>query len=467
MAKKQSNNSQWDGEFQSKPKHNPKQGKQSSSGKPSGKPATQHPQNKPALPWGKTSSQPSAQPAPTPASPRGGKPNSRYKPQPRALPVEMYVAAAGNPLAQSLLMALQHEGKPEGMSNQRFLRRFAGYGWNQANTDQAHKLLHLYNTRGKVYPFKGKKHYLSPSQEQENPQPDLHIIYTYRPELKNPTTDMNYRNPAVLDLMLESINNVSSQEIFDQLPKDINGRPIIVTILGLTASPDDQRQAYENIYKQYESVYQNLPLDERPVIVAIAWNAEPGLYTDSPSFIDGANYLLDSEYRAMVDDTGIRLGDALEEFQRNNPFSEISIVGHSVGVEIILNAIQSSDAIFKDVALIQGASVSPDWLDSRFDELLDDERITGSLVITYNQEDDHESGYRMGLSGPGNSLAAKGYGSASNYAHIHNILNTLIASAEWADPHGRLEWVDFAKLQAILDCLDSAETSDEIDCMSE
>ncbi|MBL8161684.1 MAG: hypothetical protein JNJ61_06820 [Anaerolineae bacterium] len=147
MAKKQSNNSQWDGEFQSKPKHNPKQGKQSSSGKPSGKPATQHPQNKPALPKMGTSSQPSAQPAPTPASPRGGKPNSRYKPQPRALPVEMYVAAAGNPLAQSLLMALQHEGKPKHVSNEKYLHRFAHYGWHRGDDELARRMVQAWNNQ--------------------------------------------------------------------------------------------------------------------------------------------------------------------------------------------------------------------------------------------------------------------------------------------------------------------------------
>jgi hypothetical protein len=56
----------------------------------------------------------------------------------------MYIAASGSRLAQSVLMALQHEGKPSYLSNEAYLKRFARTGWDKEETDQAYKVMEMW-----------------------------------------------------------------------------------------------------------------------------------------------------------------------------------------------------------------------------------------------------------------------------------------------------------------------------------
>jgi hypothetical protein len=61
---------------------------------------------------------------------------------------EMRIAAFGSRLAQQVLMALQHEGKPWYLSNESYLKRFAHTGWDKGETEQAYKVLEMWAGRG-------------------------------------------------------------------------------------------------------------------------------------------------------------------------------------------------------------------------------------------------------------------------------------------------------------------------------
>lgn len=64
------------------------------------------------------------------------------------LDTRMYLAAQGSDVAQSLLTALKHEGKPSTLNDEQYLNMFAGYGWDEEADEQAREVLRL---------WKGKK----------------------------------------------------------------------------------------------------------------------------------------------------------------------------------------------------------------------------------------------------------------------------------------------------------------------
>lgn len=90
----------------------------------------------------------------TPLIPRGGTRQRHIQPeiQPREIPAELRVMAYGNPLAKDVLLALQHEGKPEHLSDEAWLKRFASYGWDEKESQQAHRILIARKLQGVVQP---------------------------------------------------------------------------------------------------------------------------------------------------------------------------------------------------------------------------------------------------------------------------------------------------------------------------
>ena len=61
--------------------------------------------------------------------------------QPRNVPAEVIVAASGSRLAQAVLTALSHESMPTLESAEKYLARFARYGWDEEETEQARNVL--------------------------------------------------------------------------------------------------------------------------------------------------------------------------------------------------------------------------------------------------------------------------------------------------------------------------------------
>jgi len=54
---------------------------------------------------------------------------------------EMRATAKGSPTAEDLLLALKHEGKPSHISDEKYLQRFARYGWDEEEDEQARQVL--------------------------------------------------------------------------------------------------------------------------------------------------------------------------------------------------------------------------------------------------------------------------------------------------------------------------------------
>lgn len=66
------------------------------------------------------------------------------------LDTRMYLAAQGSDVAQSLLTALKHEGKPSTLNDEKYLNMFAGYGWDEEADEQAREVLRLWKGNKKT-----------------------------------------------------------------------------------------------------------------------------------------------------------------------------------------------------------------------------------------------------------------------------------------------------------------------------
>jgi hypothetical protein len=73
--------------------------------------------------------------------------------QPKPVPGQILLAAKGTQLAQDVLLALQHEGKPAHISDEKWLQRFARNGWHDEETQQAHKVLKMWDAKSDIKEF--------------------------------------------------------------------------------------------------------------------------------------------------------------------------------------------------------------------------------------------------------------------------------------------------------------------------
>jgi len=106
----------------------------------------------PQRPPPKHGSGPPAPPPPSKPAATITKPPVTPAPEPRAvrdrsgfqkgvITAEMRATAKGSPTAEDLLLALKHEGKPGHISDEKYLQRFARYGWDEEEDEQARAVL--------------------------------------------------------------------------------------------------------------------------------------------------------------------------------------------------------------------------------------------------------------------------------------------------------------------------------------
>jgi len=119
----------------------PKRGSSPPAPPPSGgKPPATAIATKPAATIPKPPPKPPLTPA---AQPRAERDRSGF--QKGVITAEMRATAKGSPTAEDLLLALKHEGKPSHISDEKYLQRFARYGWHEEEDEQARAVLKVWS----------------------------------------------------------------------------------------------------------------------------------------------------------------------------------------------------------------------------------------------------------------------------------------------------------------------------------
>jgi hypothetical protein len=78
--------------------------------------------------------------------PKNGYPGFRLN----TVTAEMQAIAKGQPLARGMLLALKHEGKPSHLSDEKYLQRFARFGWHEEEDEAARKLLKVWGRQPSI-----------------------------------------------------------------------------------------------------------------------------------------------------------------------------------------------------------------------------------------------------------------------------------------------------------------------------
>jgi WXG100 family type VII secretion target len=163
--------------------------------------------------------------------------------------------------------------------------------------------------------------------------PDGALVPAYRLDLNNPLAD--------------------PQELVKQIP-NAGGRPVIFVIHGYTGSDENFRTDIGNMAQWYGEKYKGLPADQLPIIVAVDWRAE--LVPHEGVVQQGVNYAGFAGVEAMSKASGMKLGQVMELYQKDNPNSNLGITAHSMGTVVGAYAVQTSDVHLRGFLAIQGAA---------------------------------------------------------------------------------------------------------------
>jgi len=223
---------------------------------------------------------------------------------------------------------------------------------------------------------------------------------------------------AQLDQLREQVSSVlTSQDallfltVFSQVQMAFNNirnslLAITVTLLADADSSNGIRQAIANIYNEFVN----------------------DVYSEAVTHINnGVNNVM-----ALIFDpaqeisriTGQALGELLQQQAIDNPHIPIAVIGHSLGNQLLMEAIDAND-VYIDMYIGVQAAVAHSMIAADFDDILDPAEVE-EIRMTYNEFDFVLQGFglRDGFGGDfaiGNEGLYSDYEIPLEFAHIENI----------------------------------------------
>jgi len=208
-------------------------------------------------------------------------------------------------------------------------------------------------------------------------------------------------------------SDYQSETVGKFISQAYSNQPVFFFVHGYTTDNDDTKKALGETAQWFTNNL-NHPLNGgNPVLIGVDWFAGHG----------GLNTFVGSNYVARVEipETAKALGKILTDLDLRHS-GNINLLGHSMGTDLVLQAVQESDAMIETVVLIQGSVDRKEFQDGgKYHSLMNSGKISRLIVTT----DGNDTGVTLpNLNTPGGvetigrkGVSLSGFGSGMSVAN--------------------------------------------------